>query len=628
MRGNTALFGLLALVMLFVTPTLFAQVTEDWVARYNGAAGGYDEASDVTVDAEGNVYVTGFTDSDNSVDENWDIVTIKYNKLGVAQWTRFYDGPGTGANDEDVAYAIAVDALGNVYVTGKSRGTATDFDYVTIKYEPDGGKKWVARFNGTGSGDDIAKDIAVDSLGNVYVTGETLGGQGSIDYGTIMYDSLGAVVWIAWYDGPLFDSDVAYSLAIDSLGNTHVTGYSFGVGTWFDYATVKYDKLGVQQWVARYDGPAGSGDTGKDVVVDGSGYVYVTGYSQGIGTDSDYATVKYSSFGVVQWVARYNSAANDADYAHYIAVDGSGNVIVTGNSEGSGTGRDYATVKYNPVGVELWAVRYNGSGNSTDYGEALTLDSLGNVYVSGCSARGGSGPGFWDIATIKYNPAGVQEWIMYYDAPWGGTDCGQAIYADDSDHAYVAGFSGGDAITIKYKSCLEGNLCLWARLHGPWNGVEHDCESLMQIDLYDNTMSLVDSFFDVTFDLDGAAHVDLIAEGVAPGNYYVVLRHLNHVDLLTAFLITWDGSTGVIADFTDPVNVECGPSTLYDFGGLWTMPAGDIDPDHRVALSDFNYLRNHWTETDPTCDLDCDGFCRLGDFNKLRQTWNTMGCAP
>ena len=170
-------------------------------------------------------------------------------------------------------------------------------------------------------------------------------------------------------------------------------------------------------------------------------------------------------------------------------------------------------------------------------------------------------------------------------------------------------------------------LTVTARLHGSWSGAAHTCESLVQIDLYNESMGLIDSFFDITFTVEGEAQVDLTA--VAPGNYYVVLRHLNHVDLITAAQITWDGLTSVTVDFTNPANVECGESTMYDIGGgVWTMPSGDIDPDDRVALADFNYLRTHWTETDPACDLDCDGFCRLGDFNKLRQTWNTQGCAP
>ena len=198
------------------------------------------------------------------------------------------------------------------------------------------------------------------------------------------------------------------------------------------------------------------------------------------------------------------------------------------------------------------------------------------------------------------------------------------LLVNDDDYSDNTGLF---SVEISINNCPAGSLCLTARLHGSWDSTQHTCESLVQIDLYDETMGLVDSFLDVTFTIEGEAQVDMSA--VAPGNYYVVLRHLNHVDLVTDEVVVWDGSSAVMVDLTLPDNVECGDSTMYDFGGgVYSMPAGDIEPDGRVALSDFNYLRTHWTETDPACDLDCDGYCRLGDFNKLRQTWNTQGCAP
>ena len=96
------------------------------------------------------------------------------------------------------------------------------------------------------------------------------------------------------------------------------------------------------------------------VAVDGNGNVIVTGYSTGIGSDFDYATIKYSSAGVPLWTNRYNGPGNGDDYAFAVAVDGSDNVYVTGNSTGSGSGCDYATIKYSSAGVPLWTNRYNG----------------------------------------------------------------------------------------------------------------------------------------------------------------------------------------------------------------------------------------------------------------------------
>src|SRR5438876_1147461 len=109
----------------------------------------------------------------------------------------------------------------------------------------------------------------------------------------------------------------------------------------------------MQQWVRRYDGPAGNGiDFANAIAVDAAGNIYVTGMSAGNGTSYDYATVKYSSSGVQQWVRRYDGPKSDLDYAVSIAVDVSGNIYITGSSYGSVTGLDYATIKYNTAGVQ------------------------------------------------------------------------------------------------------------------------------------------------------------------------------------------------------------------------------------------------------------------------------------
>ncbi|MCX6641467.1 MAG: SBBP repeat-containing protein, partial [bacterium] len=372
--------------------TFYKLKPPEWVARYSGGPGSYyDEAYSLAVDGNGNVYITGRSYGSGT---DYDYVTIKYNSAGFQEWVAHYNGPG---NSYDEAASLAVDGSGNVYVTGCSWGSGTDYDYATIKYNSAGVQQWVARYSGPGSYYDEAYNLAVDGSGNVYVTGSSEGSGTGPDYATIKYNSSGVQEWVARYNGPGNDYDEAYSLAVDGSGNVCVTGYSLGSGTDQDYATIKYNSAGVQQWVARYNGPGNHYDYAYSLAVDGSGNVYVTGSSIGSGTNRDYATIRYNSAGVQEWVARYNGPGNNWDEATSLAVDGSGNVYVTGHSYGSGTYADYATIKYNSAGVQEWVARYNGPGNSGDEANSLAVDGSGNVYVTGISDGGGTGP---DYATI------------------------------------------------------------------------------------------------------------------------------------------------------------------------------------------------------------------------------------
>jgi len=358
-----------------------------WVQRYNGPEDNWDAATELALDASGNVYVTGHSYGSN----DFDYVTIKYSSSGTQEWVAHYDGP---ANSEDWPNALAVDASGNVYVTGYSLGSGTFYDYATVKYSPSGTQEWVARYNGPGNTKDRAWGLGVDGSGNVYVTGDS--GEGSpnlSDYVTVKYSPSGVQRWAARYSA-LYD--YATALAVDASGNVYVTGYSYGSGTYYDFATIKYNARGRLRWVARYNG--GIDDLAYALAVDASGNVYVTGESGAVGKGSDYGTVKYDDRGVQAWVARYNGPGNSTDVANAIALDASGDVYVTGESEGSGTVTDFATLKYSASGVRQWIARYNGPGNTFDTATALALDGSGNVFVTGRSDKVGGSV----YTTIKY----------------------------------------------------------------------------------------------------------------------------------------------------------------------------------------------------------------------------------
>jgi hypothetical protein len=188
--------------------------------------------------------------------------------------------------------------------------------------------------------------LILDAAGHVYVTGQSVGSGTNADYATIKYDGAGTELWVRRYDGPTTtlarDYDRPAALAVDVNGNVFVTGNSSD-----DFATVKYDAAGNEIWVRRYNGPGAGGDWATAIAVDASGNAYVSGSSYGNSmTQYDFATISYDQSGAVRWTERYNGPANSYDTPSAIAVHSSGDVYVCGSSGGSGTGLDYATIKY------------------------------------------------------------------------------------------------------------------------------------------------------------------------------------------------------------------------------------------------------------------------------------------
>jgi len=434
---------------------------EEWVARYDTPFHRDDYAFALALDASGNVYVTG-TSCFQSTWGACDYVTVKHRPDGSLAWMARYDGPGKYF---DVAQAVAVDGSGNVYVAGDSTGSNNGYDIATVKYGPDGSQAWVARYDGPANSGAVASALAVDGSGNVYVTGSSTGSGTGGDSVTIKYGPDGSQEWVARYDGPASGDDAGGGLAVDGSGNVYVTGRSAGSGTGRDSVTIKYRPDGSEDWVARYDGPAGGDDGTGDLALDGSGNVYVTGNSAGSGTGEDYVTIKYRPDGSEEWVARYDGPISGDDAGYRLAVDGSGNVYVTGDSTGSATeyDYDYATIKYRPDGSQEWVARYGGPANSFDGVAGLALDGSGNVYVTGRS------PGFGtsnDYVTIKYLPDGTEDWLARYDGPVSGSDDAAAVAVDESGNAYVTGYSEGpraengtndDYATIKYARDGDGD---------------------------------------------------------------------------------------------------------------------------------------------------------------------------
>lgn len=436
-----------ALAILVTLNIISGQVSTAWVNRYNGPGNGIDEACAVAVDDLGNVYVTGKSEANGTY---IDFATIKYNSEGVEQWVAWYDGPGTGVEDLDSPYAMVVDDLGNIYVTGVSDNAAGDGDFLTVKYNPDGIEQWTARYAGPGERLDYAIAITVDKSGNVYITGSSWGNGGAEDYVTIKYNSSGVEQWLVRYGGTGY-KDIPAAIGIDALGNVYVTGYSQDPIWEPDYLTIKYDNNGNEQWTRRIDRLGY--DFARSLTIDYFGNVYVTGGSQGA-HGYDYLTRKYDTNGNTIWTAIYDNEGEEASTLT-VHLDGNGSVYVTGSSGNVGTGYDVTTIKYlADNGAEQWVARYNGTADLHDGGNAIACDVFGNVYVTGYAYNTGE---LYDYVTIKYDPDGNEQWVEIYNGVGGGgSDRAQSIAVDDFGNVYVTGNSRGsgtgssDYATIKY----------------------------------------------------------------------------------------------------------------------------------------------------------------------------------
>jgi hypothetical protein len=281
-----------------------------------------------------------------------------------------------------------------------------------------------------GSGGDWGYGVAVDGSNNLYVTGQTesagwaLGGfdmdyNGASDAFVAKLSSAGACLWSTYLGGSGWDW--GYGLAVDSSGNAYVTGTTespaWTIGGFdtdhngvSDAFVAKLSPAGASLWSTYLGGS--SDDYGRDIAVDASDNVYVTGETQSSGWpnqvldttyhgDSDAFVAKLSSAGASLWSTYLGGAAGDWGYG--VAADSSGNVYVTGTTESAGWtnggfdttydgASDAFVVKLSPAGASLWSSYLGGSGAEAGYG--IAVDSSGYIYATGQTqssdwARGG-----------------------------------------------------------------------------------------------------------------------------------------------------------------------------------------------------------------------------------------------
>lgn len=505
---NNQNFQKVFLILFIFSYNSFASWGEEWVARYNGTGNNVDHCYDLKVDNGGNVYVTGYATNSST---GKDMVTIKYDNNGNLLWIRSFNGSNNGG---DYSFALALDQNSNVYVTGRADMQQGISNYTTIKYNSAGVQQWIAFYDGLASEVDESRAIYVDNTGNVYITGRSRGTTSGQDIATVKYNSQGIQQWVAVYNGPGNNDDIGNAIAVDAMGNVYVTGNSIGSATGDDYVTIKYDSQGNQLWVVRYNGAGNGGDVALSLKLDNThSALYVTGFAYGgPSTSYDYVTIKYNaSNGTALWTKIYNSAFSLGDFAKTLTVDNSDNVIVTGASSVSSTINDsnFITVKYSSNGDQLWNVSYSGAGQSNDLAKAISHDNSGNIYIAGISKISGIS----NYVTLKYNASGTLQFSLTYNGPANSNDESSAIYVtSNGEKIYVTGRSVGigtdyDYTTIKYSELvgikpinneIPGAFTLYQNYPNPFNPetrIKFDIPlaSYVSLNIYDINGRLVSS---------------------------------------------------------------------------------------------------------------------------------------
>ena len=416
----------------------------------------FSEGNGIAVDSSGDAYVTGFTGSNfplmNPQQPDYggggDAYVTKFNPSGSALVYSTY----LGGNAYDIGYGIAVDSSGDAYVTGYTQGgdfpvtpgaLQTNFgggqaDAFVTMLNPTGSALLYSTYLG-GSGLDAGYGVAVDNLGNAHVTGGTnstdfpvtpgafqtaCGGKDNCQYGTAFvaeFNVTGSALVYSTYLGGNYD-DAGTGIAVDSSGNVYVTGgtnstnfpttpgaFQPTLGGNGNAFVAKFNPTGSALVYSTYLGGSG-GDGSSGIALDGSGSAYVTGYTGSNNFPSTpgafQTTCGSASSCDNTFVTKFNPSGSALvystylggsiyDYGYGIAVDNSGDVYVTGFTESTnfpttpgalqttyGGGVDAFVTEFNPTGSALLYSTYLG-GNVNDYGYGIALDSSGDAYVTG-----------------------------------------------------------------------------------------------------------------------------------------------------------------------------------------------------------------------------------------------------
>jgi hypothetical protein len=507
-----------------------------------------------------------------------------------------------GGISDDNANAIAVDDFGNSYLGGNFNNATITFDTITltksgscdfflVKHNTNGKALWAK--NATGSGTEDIQSIAVDTAGNVYVTGGysgftitfdtiTLTSGYSSHIFTAKYDSLGNILWVK--DAGGYGDYQTRSIAIDNTGNVFVTGYFYNNTFHFgsvvlttagsrDMFIVKYDTYGNLLW-AKSLGGLGP-DQANSIAVDSAGYAYIAGEFRSIdliinsdtifnrdttGTFFDILLVKFDHNGSIQWTK--NAGGIHDDGASSIAFGPSGNLYMSGTFQSNYILFD-STLLSNGGTADVYFAKYDLEGNllwvksvvatSFSFNNPIAIDYAENIYLTGSytyyyiiigsSTLPNSHPGDYEDYIAKFDSTGNALWAkgiygIHSDYP-------HAIAVNNVGSAYLAGIFASPTLVFDTDTLVEAS-----------GGANFDIYFAKLMSFVVNCLQVNVSCYGGN---DGTATANAVGGGMAPfsylwstvppqmtqtalgltaGTYFVTVTDNNGVSVVDSIIIT------------------------------------------------------------------------------------------
>lgn len=295
----------------------------------------------------------------------------------------------------------------------------------------------------------------VDASNNVYIAGATLNALGDYDILVAKYNSSGVLQWVNQYSGLDDNNDVATDLVVDGSGNVYITGEVVDdtVSGYSDVITIKYNSSGTQQWLRTWDGIGGP-DAGTSLVLDASGNVYVGGGTANGSGNSDMLGIKYNNSGTLQFASTYNGVPNLHDAVLSVKLN-STQFLLAGPSQQDSVTFKQLGVKLNiTTGAFISATLGPSGSTAMDILNDIFRDASGNFYFVGAVPTLTQG---YDINVIKLSSTMSLTWQSTYNGSDDLDDVANGLRVDASGNVYVTGYTTDSTeqknmITIKYNS--------------------------------------------------------------------------------------------------------------------------------------------------------------------------------